>query len=497
MTEKGFKNIVVNESHNFTGKSVTVPLDLESGVQALICRLSQEDTAVIKMLMFPEDRFDQENAIDQWLVEHPLSNYFVKQLIYTGRWEHPQKKGTFVSVTPKDIKSMFDNVRSYLKMGGSIPVVEPPHPSPDDPVAKMDQTHGDLTAVFQWSDKDLMGLLSLDDVASGWVRQKKVKDVSPSLVTDVHTAHGVFNILFDHICITPDPYLIKQTKFQPLIAQRYSEAMVFYGDNVISYESNKGGNVPKNEVQKALGSFWATLKSIKGIPGDVLGKIKNHLRSVAKAAGEEAPSFEDTREQEEQSMTEEEKKEMERLKTENDELKEKLGTAESEAQTSKEELEQKKKAADRADLEAFKKTVNAMVTDGRIEPQERDQLEAQYEAEKDRRDKVIQYGDTKVSFKDALLAPYLKRPKSSTTKAGLSAEAKKLRTKDGLCFERETAAGRNQLHDHVMNSVSDLEIQNYIRENKLSPYADRDKIRAQLYTQKRDAVLAEASAINE
>lgn len=492
--EEGYLHIVVNENHNFSKKSAKVLLDRESGVKALVCRLSGEDTAAIKMLLFPEDPFDKEGIMDKWLFDHPLGNYFVKQLIYTGRWKHPQDENKFVSVTGKDIIAMQKNVKAYLARGGSIPVVEPPHPPPNDPVAKIEQTRGDLCAVFQWDDSELLSVLRLDHVASAWVREGKVKDVSPSIVYDVHTAHGVFDVLFDHICITPDPYLIKQSKFQPLIAERYSKAVVFCDDNVISYEDNQGGNVP-NGLQKAMSSLWAAIKSIKNVPGEHIKKIKNNLRTVAKEAGlEDIPSFEG---EGEHSMTEEERKEFDRLRTENASLKEDKKTAEEKVKTSEKELEDIEKANDTADMESFKGDVEKMVEMGQVKPLERDQLVAQYTTIEDRRTKMIEYGDTKVSYKESLLAPYKLRPKKGTTQVALAGEATKLRTKDGVTFERDSVQGRNALHTHVMNGISDLDIQSYIREQKLSPFTDRDKVRALLYMDRRNKVMAESTSIND
>jgi len=487
--DDNFISIVVNEDHNFSSKSVKVLLDRESGVKALICRLSGEGGGGVKMLMFPDDKFDDEHAIDRWLGEHQLSSYFIKQLLYTGRWEHPQKPGTWVSVTKNDITEMYKNVKTYLTKGGSIPVVEPPHPH--TPVAKIDQTRGDLLAVFQWGESDLIGLLQLDAVASTWVREGKVKDVSPSIVYDVRTADGNFDVLFDHICITPDPYLIKQSKFQPLIAERYSKAVVFFENNVIAYENSKGGRVA-SEIQKALNSFWASIKGMKNIPANAMKSIKSHITNVAKAAKEDPPNFEEDREQEETTMTDEERKQFEALQKENDDLKGKLTAAETKSTTSEAELKKMKEDEENADFEAFKGEVEQLVKDGQAEPLERDGLIKQYETIKDHRNDKIDYGDTKLSVKDSLLAPFKKRPKKDTTKVALEGHVGKIRTKDGATFERESVQGRNQFADHVMKQISDTDVMAYSREHKVN----KDRARAQLFIEKRKAVLAESTTIN-
>lgn len=487
-TPEAFHQIVVNEDYNFSSKSVNIVLDKDTGVIALVCKLSGKEVSAIKMLSFPKKNFKEQEAVYEWIDEHPLANLFVKQLLYTGRWKHPQNPEKWVRVTTEELKLAKKNVSAYLSKGGRIPVVYPPHPH--EPIDKIEQNVGYLRGVFQWSPNDLMSVLELNEKASGWIREDKVKDVSPSMVYDVHTARGVFDILFDHICITPDPYLIGQTEFQPFIAQRYSKAVTFFAGNLVSYEDNRGDNM-KTELQETIGALWASVKKLKGISADVLKSIKANITSVAKAADIEPPDFEGANYKEETTMTDEERKEFDKLKTQNADLTEKLKTAEEKSKTSGDELTKIKDDEDKADLESFKSEVEQMVKDGQVKPVERDKLVAQYESYPDRRKAMVEYGDNKLSIRDSLITPYKDRPKSMTTKVALESEVGKIRVKSGQTFDRESVKGRNDFHDYCMASISEMDVLKYVREHKV----DRDTARATIYTEKRGIVLAESETI--
>lgn len=486
-TSEDFHQVIINEDYNFSNKRATVLLDKEAGVTALVCKLSDKDVAAIKMISFPKENFKDQETVDDWIKDHPLSNLFVKQLLYTGRWKHPQNPDKWVRITTEELKSTKKNVSSYLNKGGRIPVVYPPHPH--EPIDKIEQNVGYLCGVFQWSPNDLTSVLELNGMASGWIREGKVKDVSPSMVYDVHTARGVFDVLFDHICITPDPYLIGQSEFQPFIAQRYSKAVTFFAGNLVSYEDSRGDYM-KEQLEKAIGGLWASVKSLKGLGSDALKSIKAHISSVAKAAGIEPPNFEEEH-KEEKTMTDEEKKEMETLKTENADLKEKIKTSEDKSKTSEDKLTKIKEDEDKEDLESFKGEIEQMVKDGQVKPTERDQLIAQYESYPERRTVKVEYGDIKLSIKDSLIAPYKDRPKKMTTKVNLESEIGKIRVKSGQTFDRESVKGRNEFHDYCMASISEMDVMKYSREHKVN----KDVARSMVYAEKRETALAESETI--
>lgn len=452
--------IPVRDESEFTDKCATIMLDKAKGIKALICRLVNKNATAIRTVLFPKKTFTTKEAED-WIEDHDLSRFFIKQLLYTGRWEHPQSTKDHplpsIVMTKQKLKAIAGNVSSYLTMGGNIAAVTPPHPDSD--VQKIRQTIGYLMAVFQLTENDLQGIVYFtDNEAVGWVRDEKVKTVSPSIVYEVHTAHGIYDSLFDHICVTPDPYLTKQDEFVPMVAESFSKAVVLYESTYQIYEGTKSEEAMKDKKQQdEEKGFLTKIAKLFGF-NISFGKDKKGEHTVTKSETDEEEVIE---EKEETTMTKEEQATLEKDVAD---LKKKNADLEIEKKELQDKIDAESASKETEQNEAVKTEIDELVKTGKVKPTERDELEKTLEGVT----KSVNFGDSRTSIIDAVLKPYRERKAGKETKPILNNKVQKIRVGEKV-FDLDDVKERNEFNSHVRK-----ELVAYNRGHKDSPMSYPD-----------------------
>jgi hypothetical protein len=421
-----FIHIPVRDPSEFSDKCATITLDKDQGIKALICRRKDKDTTAVRTVMFPKDKFNTEQA-EKWIADHEnLESYYIKDLLYTGTWPHPQQPDQDVHMTLSEVRKIYTNIKNFLARGGNIPVIYPPHTSEE--VDAIDQTVGFLQDVIQLDDQSrFYGILKLNALATTWAREGKIKAVSPSIVTNVRTAHGEYEVLFDHVCITQEPYLTKQDIFKPMIAEAYSKAIVLYESTSMTYPGKeKSGGTMLEEIKKRVGTF---------LNDRLYKEIVNFVQLAVqemKPDDKESPDLE-TEKGEDAMKLEELEAEITQLKTDNAALKK-----ENEELTKK--ITEFEATKQKAALEAFKTETEGLVKEGKLTAAEATELITVYESLKDK--KEIKFGDATKPITEVILAPYKARTKK-VTDTKLSAHSEKIRHGEKV-FDLSTAQGRNE-----------------------------------------------------
>jgi hypothetical protein len=426
-TKGDFIHIPVRDASEFTNKCATITLDKDEGIKALICRRKDKDTTAVRTVMFPKDKFNMDQA-KKWIADHEnLESYYVKDLLYTGTWPHPQQPDQDVHMTLSMVRKIYTNIKDFLAKGGNIPVIYPPHTYEE--VDAIDQTVGFLQDVIQLDDQSkFYGILKLNALATAWAREGKIKAVSPSIVTNVRTAHGEYEVLFDHVCITQEPYLTKQETFKPMIAEAYSKAIVLYESTSMTYPGKKkeNGGSMLEEIKKRVGTF---------LNDRLYKEIVNFVQLAVqemKPDSKESPDLE-TEKGEDAMKLEQLEAEITQLKADNAALKK-----ENEDLTKR--ITEFEATKQKAALEAFKSETEGLVKEGKLTAVEATELITVYESLKDK--KEIKFGDATKPITEVILAPYKARTKK-VTDTKLSAHSDKIRHGEKV-FDLSTAQGRNE-----------------------------------------------------
>ena len=404
----------------------TVTLDKSKGIKALMGKLKGESAMTIMTVLFPTDSFDMKSA-QAWLKDHNLERYWLKQLLYEGRFKHPQNPDEKVVLDKKTLREIADNTLQYLEQGGRIPVTIPPHPQTSE--EKIENKTGNLMDVLQIDETDVFGVLELSDKANDWVKNNKVETVSPGVVYNVRTAHGTFSNLIDHVCITADPFLTKQSGFQPMTAESYNYAHVYFGDTMNGYN---GTGIWTDSTT------WFPEKNKGGVMDDIKAMFEKIMEYVK-------PSSSDNDKNKEVTMNEVEQLKADKVKLESDvaDLKKKLDEANK-------TIEQYTTKENTAKMEAFSKRAEQCVEVGKMTPDERDKVIASFTAFKNQGVSELKMEGQKdpKPIADLLMETYEAREDGYITKPKLDNEVQKIRI-GKQTFDMETTEGRNEFSDYV------------------------------------------------
>jgi hypothetical protein len=399
------------------GSFRTITLDKTKNIKAVIGKLKGETTTTIQTIIFPKDAFDTKSA-QAWVEEHNLENYYIKQLLYKGTFPHPQRPDEKIKLDENELKNIATNTAKFLKQGGDIPFVSPPHP--DSPVSKIEQTVGYLKDVV-YHDGEIIGITELNPMASDWIKQDKVKTVSPGIVYDVITGHGKFDSLIDHVCITPNPHLTAQDEFRVLQGEKFSRAVLFFEGHSVSIDGlNKGGSM----LEKLTELFESVTEKFDTLLGKVSDDTDpNADKNKGGNVGE--------------------------IKT----LQEKNTTLEKSLKEATDKLEAFAKKEVEVKLESFKAKIEQLIKDGKMLPKYRDNLIATFEAMQSKGVEEIKFSTENESIENVLLAPYEAKKKGDTTDVDLKGDINKIRIENKE-FDMTTVEGKNDFSDYVQ-SVAD------------------------------------------
>lgn len=268
-----------------------------------------------------------------------------------GTFDHPNNPGQKLTVTDVDLVDYVSNTQKFLDAGGSIPLTVS-HPKSERD--KIEQCEGDVLGVFI-DQGSLHIACNPSEKAQGWIKEDKLKAVSPGIYHDVVTSIGKLSSLIDHVALTNSPFNVQQNGFMPVNASRYGQALHFFENSYIS--DDKGGDMRAflRPVAEKLG-LTALYNRIFGSNdttpegGDVM-ELEQAKQKIAEL--EAAKSQQDA--------------DLEKLRKSNEELTGKVTEFEKADQ---ERTEQAKKSA----METFEARLNKLIEDKKVEPKNRDQL---------------------------------------------------------------------------------------------------------------------------
>lgn len=172
---------------------------------------------------------------DKWIKAE-----YVKDLgLKAGEYLHPNEPDKKLTITGQDLVDYVNNTQKVLDSGGAIPVTIS-HPKTERD--KIQLKEGDIMGV--WIDPvEQVPYMAFNpsQLVKGWIKEGKLKAVSPGIYHDVVTSIGKLPSLIDHVALTNSPFNIQQSGFIPVTAEKFGKAVLFFENQYISHE--QGGDV--------------------------------------------------------------------------------------------------------------------------------------------------------------------------------------------------------------------------------------------------------------
>jgi len=221
-------------------KELTMPYTLATLPDA-VKKLSQElKEAWMKAFnsAYAQYKDDGKASATAWSIVKKMGyvnmESYKKDLLIAGEYPHPQDKKRIIKMDMNRLNKIADNTQRFLLAGGKIPITIS-HPKSEKD--KINTTQGWLEEV--WVDEDtkrLSGKLNIEGEADQWIKDGKLKAVSPGVYHDVVTSAGIFPMLIDHVALTSSPHNLGQFGFLPMNAESFSSAEIFFENYGVSYQ---------------------------------------------------------------------------------------------------------------------------------------------------------------------------------------------------------------------------------------------------------------------
>lgn len=365
---------------------------------------------------------------DKWIKAE-----YVKDLgLKPGEYLHPNNEGEKLNIVEQDLKNYVKNTMKIIESGGTIPLTIS-HPKTER--EKIENNEGDILSV--WYDEEEQTpymAFNPSDIVKGWIKEGKLKAVSPGIYHDVITSIGKLPSLIDHVALTNSPFNIQQNGFLPINAEKFGKAILFFENKYISYEEKQGGDI--------LGSLKSLFEYYFGKSTTLQGGKKMELEQAKEKIIE---------------LEAQGKKDREGIKTRDETILERDKKIEEYEKKEKERIETERKNA----IAEFEAKVDKLIKEKKVEPKNREKLindyTTLYENKIENADKILleRFGDpepikSKLEHNVVIIE---KEQIDYSTEAGRDKLSKIFNKRANELAKADGEKTANQFHEQAMDEV--------------------------------------------